>query len=57
VIGLGHPVGATGVRMLGDAARQVTGRAGATQVEGAHRVATLNIGGSAATVVSLVVCG
>jgi acetyl-CoA C-acetyltransferase len=37
--------------------RQVTGRAGATQVEGAHRVATLNIGGSAATVVSLVVCG
>ena len=55
LIGLGHPVGATGVRMLGDASRQVTGRAGATQVEGARRVATLNIGGSAATVVSLVV--
>lgn len=55
LIGAGHPVGATGVRMLHDAARQVTGRAGETQVEGASTVATLNIGGSAATVVSLVV--
>ncbi|GAA2535573.1 acetyl-CoA acetyltransferase [Pseudonocardia hydrocarbonoxydans] len=55
LIGAGHPVGATGVRMLHDAARQVTGRAGETQVEGAETVATLNIGGSAATVVSLVV--
>jgi acetyl-CoA C-acetyltransferase len=55
LIGAGHPVGATGVRMLHDAARQVTGRAGETQVDGARTVATLNIGGSAATVVSLVV--
>lgn len=55
LIGAGHPVGATGVRMLHDAARQVTGRAGETQVPGAGTVATLNIGGSAATVVSLVV--
>ncbi len=55
LIGAGHPVGATGVRMLNDAARQVTGRAGETQVEGAATVATLNIGGSAATVIALVV--
>jgi acetyl-CoA C-acetyltransferase len=55
LIGLGHPVGATGVRMLLDAARQVEGRAGDTQVEGARRFATLNIGGSATTVVSFVV--
>jgi acetyl-CoA C-acetyltransferase len=55
LIGGGHPVGATGARMLHDAARQVTGRAGDTQVPGARRVATLNIGGSCATVVSFVV--
>lgn len=55
LIGLGHPVGATGVRMLGDAARQVTGQAGPVQVPGAQRMATLNIGGSAATAVSFVV--
>ncbi|MHB8671026.1 MAG: acetyl-CoA acetyltransferase, partial [Acidimicrobiales bacterium] len=54
LIGLGHPVGATGVRMLLDAAKQVTGGAGPYQVEGARRVATLNIGGSCTTVVSLV---
>ncbi len=54
LIGLGHPVGATGVRMALDACRQVTGRAGDTQVEGARRFGTLNIGGSATTVVSLV---
>jgi acetyl-CoA C-acetyltransferase len=55
LIGCGHPVGATGARMLFDAAKQVTGNAGATQVEGAKTFATLNIGGSAATVVSFVV--
>lgn len=55
LIGLGHPVGATGVRMLLDAARQVAGRAGETQVDGARRVATLNIGGSTTTVVSFIV--
>jgi len=55
LIGGGHPVGATGVRMLLDASRQVTGRAGDMQVEGAKRAATLNIGGSATTVVALVV--
>lgn len=55
LIGLGHPVGATGVRMLLDASLQVTGRAGDCQVEEASRVATLNIGGSCTTVVSFVV--
>ena len=57
LIGGGHPVGATGARMLLDAARQTTGRAGDTQVPDAKRVATLNIGGSCATVVSFVVEG
>ena len=55
LIGCGHPVGATGARMLYDAARQVTGTAGGMQVEGARRFATLNIGGSCATVASFVV--
>lgn len=55
LIGCGHPVGATGVRMALDAQKQVTGRAGDYQVEGAKTVQTLNIGGSATTIVSLVV--
>ena len=55
LIGCGHPVGATGVRMLLDAARQVAGTAGDMQVEGAQRVQTLNIGGSATTTVSFIV--
>lgn len=55
LIGLGHPVGATGVRMVLDAARQVAGRAGGCQVEGARRVVTLNIGGSATTTACFVV--
>ena len=55
LIGAGHPVGATGVRMLLDASRQVAGSAGDYQVEGARAAATLNIGGSATTTVSFVV--
>jgi acetyl-CoA C-acetyltransferase len=55
LIGCGHPVGATGARMLLDAARQVSGDAGDCQIEGAQRMQTLNIGGSCATVVSFVV--
>nr|HEX4316104.1 acetyl-CoA acetyltransferase [Kofleriaceae bacterium] len=47
LVGIGHPVGATGVRMALDAARRVAARGGAVQ--------TLNLGGSTATVVSLVV--
>ncbi|MEO6623366.1 MAG: acetyl-CoA acetyltransferase [Burkholderiaceae bacterium] len=55
LIGCGHPVGATGTRMLFDAARQVTDAAGECQIDGAQRIQTLNIGGSCATVVSFVV--
>jgi len=55
LIGLGHPVGATGVRMMLDCAKQVTGKAGDCQVEGARRFAMLNVGGSATTVASFVV--
>lgn len=49
LIGLGHPVGATGVRMLLDASLQVSGRAGDCQVEGARRWLTYNVGGSTTT--------
>ena len=55
LIGLGHPVGATGVRMALDAFKQVTGTAGGYQVEGARTCQTLNIGGSTTTTVSLVI--
>lgn len=55
LIGGGHPVGATGVRMVLDAYKQVTGKAGAYQVPDAHRFATLNIGGSATTAASFIV--
>lgn len=49
LIGVGHPVGATGTRQLLDAYKQLTGNAGETQVENAKIAATLNIGGSATT--------
>ncbi|MCB9507459.1 MAG: thiolase domain-containing protein [Myxococcales bacterium] len=55
LIGAGHPVGATGVRQVLDAHRQVTGTAGDMQIGGARRFATLNIGGSGTTSVSFVV--
>jgi acetyl-CoA C-acetyltransferase len=49
LIGCGHPVGATGVRMMLDLWKQVSGRAGAYQVANARQVAMLNIGGSTTT--------
>ncbi|MEU0494805.1 acetyl-CoA acetyltransferase [Mycobacterium sp. NPDC006124] len=55
LIGGGHPVGASGVRMLLDAAKQVSGSAGEYQVDGAATFGTLNFGGSTATTVSFVV--
>ena len=55
LIGGGHPVGASGIRMLLDAARQVSGTAGDYQVDGAATFATLNFGGSTSTTVSFVV--
>lgn len=57
LIGGGHPVGASGVRMLLDAAKQVSGGAGDYQVEDAKTFGTLNFGGSTATTVSFVVSG
>jgi acetyl-CoA C-acetyltransferase len=54
LIGGGHPVGATGVRMVLDAYKQVTGQAEGYQVEGARTVATLNIGGSTTTCASFI---
>ena len=56
LIGLGHPVGATGIRMLLDCANQVTGRAGPCQIKDAENMATFNLGGSTTTCVSLIVC-
>ncbi|MEL7318718.1 MAG: acetyl-CoA acetyltransferase [Pseudomonadota bacterium] len=55
LMGVGHPVGATGVRMLIDAMRQTTANAGDYQVEGAKSVATFNVGGSGTTNCSFVV--
>jgi acetyl-CoA C-acetyltransferase len=55
LIGAGHPVGATGVRQLLDSHKQVTGQAGAYQVENSKNFQTLNIGGSGTTSVSFVV--
>lgn len=55
LIGLGHPVGATGVRMALDCARQVSGRGGATQIAGAENLMTFNVGGSTTTCASVIV--
>ncbi len=55
LIGGGHPVGATGVRMALDAARQVASACGANQIANARTIQTLNLGGSATTIASLVV--
>jgi len=55
LIGLGHPVGATGVRMALDCARQVSGLAGDCQLANARNMATFNLGGSATTCASLVI--
>lgn len=55
LIGLGHPVGATGVRMMLDVARQVTATAGDYQVGGARNGAIFNVGGSGTTNCAFVV--
>jgi acetyl-CoA C-acetyltransferase len=55
LIGCGHPVGATGVRQLLDAYKQLAGKAGNYQVPAAKKVATLNIGGTATTNVCFIV--
>ena len=55
LIGLGHPVGATGVRMMLDCYKQVTGQAGACQLVKANNMATFNVGGSATTCASFII--
>jgi acetyl-CoA C-acetyltransferase len=55
LIGAGHPVGATGVRQALDAFRQVTESAGDYQIEGARKIAMLNIGGSGTTSCAFVI--
>lgn len=49
LIGCGHPVGASGARMLLDLYKQVSGTAGSYQVDGVKNAMMLNIGGSATT--------
>lgn len=49
LIGCGHPVGASGARMLLDLYKQVTGLACGYQIDGARNGLMLNIGGSATT--------
>ncbi|EOS81023.1 hypothetical protein C817_01112 [Dorea sp. 5-2] len=49
LIGGGHPVGASGVRMFLDLYKQLAGEAGGYQVEKAENGMMLNIGGSATT--------
>jgi acetyl-CoA C-acetyltransferase len=49
LIGGGHPVGASGVRMMLDLYKQISGNAGGYQVKGAKNGMMLNFGGSATT--------
>lgn len=49
LIGCGHPVGASGVRMMLDLYKQVTHQAGNYQIRNAKNTMMLNIGGSATT--------
>lgn len=55
LIGAGHPVGASGVRMGLDLFKQVTGQAGEYQVPDAKNGIMLNIGGSATTNMTFVI--
>lgn len=56
LIGAGHPVGATGVRQVLDASKQVAGTAGDYQVAGeTRRALTVNMGGSGTTTVATIV--
>jgi len=59
LIGLGHPVGATGVRMLLDCYKQVTQTAGDYQIvakdKPVNNMMTFNLGGSATTCASFIV--
>jgi acetyl-CoA acetyltransferase len=54
LMGDGHPVGATGVRQVTEAYRQLTGAAGEHQVQGVERFLTFNMGGSVTTSVVMI---
>lgn len=54
LIGDGHPVGATGVRQVEEVYRQLTGTAGARQIDGARRILTFNMGGTFTTNVVMI---
>lgn len=49
LIGCGHPVGASGTRMFLDLYKQISGSAGAYQIQDAQNGMMLNIGGTATT--------
>ncbi|MBL4672850.1 MAG: hypothetical protein JKX81_11380 [Arenicella sp.] len=55
LIGQGHPVGATGVRMLLDCAKQTTHRYEGRQIANAGDMMTFNLGGSTTTCASFIV--
>lgn len=55
LIGGGHPIGGTGVRMFLDLYKQVTGTASGYQVKNVRNAAMLNIGGSGTTNYSFIV--
>ena len=55
LIGCGHPVGASGVRMMLDLYKQVTNNAGDYQIKNAKNGMMLNLGGSASTNYSFIV--
>ncbi len=54
LMGAGHPVGASGARMLLDIYKQITNQAGDYQIDNAKRGATFNVGGSCTTTMSMV---
>ena len=55
LIGQGHPVGATGVRMLLDCAKQTTHAYEGQQIANASDMMTFNLGGSTTTCASFIV--
>jgi benzoylsuccinyl-CoA thiolase BbsB subunit len=57
LLSMGHPLGASGVRVVNDVARQLWGEAGANQVQGAKVGLAQMFGGSLATLQNPVVCG
>lgn len=54
LIGDGHPVGATGVRQVVEAATHLRGEAGTRQIDGVKKYVTFNMGGSFTTAVACV---